>query len=498
MAELTTTEEARNDLLSCAIYLAGKINSNEAQALTLKPIILRCLEKDDVDNAAHFADIINDSFTRNQMLIAVISKCVQLDDDEYAFQLIEAIDEYGTQATARETIAIQKALKGDFAKALEIAETLEHPSHSYAAIAINQAKKGFENEALETLQRIDFHKSVVEALEAITTDCLEQKQVGKAVAFLEIALEESENIEFAEDKIRALFEIANLFVEAEKNDRAIETLAKAAAETEKIDGLHKDGLFANIAVGYLKAGSLDLADRTLDEVGDKTQVANCLVGFSQVFDKEGEKEDSLDSLEEAYAILNSQQENEIRDSNSRHQLFSAIAVQFARLEKIERAIEIAHENPDVFQTNLALANISQLCVLQGNDEMAQQATKGIDSDSQRLTALVGLSDAKNQIDKKTEAVEFLDEAVTLIETIPQFIARTDTQNELANRFGFYGETEKARKLASASLQTVGEILGNDNRSLALSELAKVFEKYDFQLSDEDKELLGTLVQKSDW
>lgn len=497
MQEFVTYEEAKNDLLSCAVYLAGKINSNESQAVVLEPIVERYLQKDDVDNAAQIADAIKDNFTRNKLLISVISKCVEIDDDEYAFQLVDAINDVGTRATAREAIALRKAAKGQFDKALEIAESLEHSSDAYAGIAVNQVKKGFDGEAQETLSKIDFYKSKAEALIEMALFSLGEKKAEAAASYLEKALVESEQIEFNQDKIRVLMEIGMFFVEAEKNDRAIDAFGKASSEIEKLEGPHKDPLLANVSVGFLKAGSVDLADRTLDLVIDKTQVANCLVGYSQIFEKEGDKEESLDALEEAYAILKSQQEGEIQDSKSRFQLFATIAVQFARLEKMERALEIAHENPAIDQKTTALTNIAQLCVLQEKDELASQVIKGIDDDSQRLAALVALSDAKNTAEKKGEAVDFLSEAETFVDAIPQFIAKSDTQNDLAGRFGFYGETEKARELASKSLQTIEEILGENNRSLALTELSKVYNKHEFELSEDDKEILEMLVRKSD-
>jgi tetratricopeptide (TPR) repeat protein len=498
MEDLITLEEAKNDLLSCAIHLAGNINSNDGQAAALKPIVWQYLEKDDVDNAAQYADQINDSFSRNQLLIGVIAKCVQLNDDDYAFQLVEAIDDPGTQAAAREAIALQKSAKGEFEKALEITQTLEHSSDAYAGIAVNQFKKGLETDGLATLKKIDFYKSIVDALQEIAIIFLKQEQSEKAVEYLNNGFDLVDEIEFTEDRIRALLEIGNLYIEAKDNEKAVETFAKASAEIEVLDGIHKDALFANLAVGFLKAEDIDLADKTLDEVTDKTQISSSLLGFSQIFEAAGETEESLDTIEESYAMLKSQHENEVRDSKARYQLFASIATQFARLGKIERALEIAHENPVELQKNLALTNIGQVCILQGNDEMAEQALKGIENDSQKLTALVSMSDAKNKIERQDEAVEFLDEAASMIELIPQFIERSKMQNEIAIRYGFYGKSDKARQIASGSLETISQILGFENRSFALVELAKVYDKYEFELTDEDKEILETLVRKSDW
>lgn len=498
MEELITIGEAKQDILSCAIYLAGNINSTESQAEALRLIVSHYLNNNDVDNAAQYADVIQDSFTRNQMLVGVISKCVEIDDDEYAFQLVDSIDDHGAKVRAREAIGLNLAAKGKFDQALEIAESLEHSSDLLAGIAVNQAKKGFETEANGTLERIDFFKSTVGALQEIAVHFIKEENLEKASEYLERAFVFSEDIEFTEDRIRAYFENGAYFNEVERQDRAIESFTKASNEIEQLEGIQKDNLFGTVAVGFLNAGSVDLADRNLDAVTDKTQMSSCLVGFSQVFEKDGDREEALETLEESYAILKSEQESEIRDSKVRYQLFATIAIQFANLEKIERSLEIAHENPVEFQRNFALTNIAQVCILQGNDEMADQALKGIEADSQRLAALVAMSDAKKQADKSNEAIEMLNEATTLIDSIPQFIARTDTQNEIANRLGFYSKADEARKIASDSLQTIGEVLGDNNRSIALTELAKIYEKYDFTPTAEDKEILELLVRKSDW
>ena len=129
---------------------------------------------------------------------------------------------------------------------------------------------------------------------------------------------------------------------------------------------------------------MDEADRTLDLVGDNTQVASCLVGFSRIFENSGESDEAIETLEEAYSLLKSQRDQDIRDSQARFSLFATIAVQFARLEKPERAIEIAQENIDEMQQLSALAEIAQVCAAQGNDEYSKQALNAIFEDSTRM------------------------------------------------------------------------------------------------------------------
>jgi tetratricopeptide (TPR) repeat protein len=257
-------------------------------------------------------------------------------------------------------------------------------------------------------------------------------------------------------------------------------------------------LLVNVAVGYLKAGNIELADRTLDLVHDKAQISNCLLAYSQEFLEEGDAEESNESLEESYAILKSQSETEIRDTNERYRLFSSIAAQFANLEKYERAIEIAQENIDTQQKNLALTKIAQIATMKENDAFARQALQAINEESSKLHALVALSDVKNNLNHTDEALEFLSEASYLVDTVEQFIVRTEVENDLAARFYQCGETEKAREMASKSLRTIEEIKGDENRSAALAQLSDIYDKFNFTVSAEDKSILDDLVKTSEF
>ncbi|MDQ3635970.1 MAG: hypothetical protein M3405_15925 [Acidobacteriota bacterium] len=489
---------AKENLLSCALFLTENINSVEARTAAMDEVVSHIVGQGDVDLAAELADSLNDPFARNRLLTKIISKCVELDDEEYAFQLVDAIDEYGIQSRAKEVIALQMAKKGEFENALKIAENLEYSSDAFAGIATYQTQNGFENEALETLEKIDFHGSKVKALIAIAVYYREQDQTEKTIEFLEKAESDAGEIEFRQEKISYLLEIAIQYIRSEHKEKAIETLTDTREIIEKMDGIEKDSLFVNVAVGYLKAGNLELADRTLDLVLDKTQISNCLLAYSQDFADSGDVEEAFSSIEESYAILKSQSETEIRDTNERYRLFAMIAAQFAKLGKFERAIETAEENIDTQQKNLALSQIAQIAVMQENDKYARQALQAIYEESSKLNALVALSDVKTNLNKKDEALEFLNEASYLVDTVEQFIVRTEVENDLAARFYQFGETEKARELASKSLRTIEEIKGDENRSAALAKLSDIYNKFDFTVTAEDKSILDDLVKTSEF
>jgi len=494
---LISLGEAHEDLLACATYVAESIKSADGHAEAMLAILPFYLEKKNVDLAAEFANSIEDPFTRDRLLTRVAEKCAAIDDDEYAFQLVEAIEDQGTQAQARERIALQKSAKSEFEKAFEIADTLDHPDNIYAAIAVNASEDGRAETVSKAIDGIEFPYAKVVTLQSIAGQKAEKGENGEAAAFLERALESADDIDFAEEKIRALVDIASHFTDARRNDRAIETLDKAKHLAESLENVHRDAFLASVAYGFFRAGSVDLADRTLDLVKDKTQIASTLVGFAREYWAKGEKADAVETLEEAYEILKSQHEKETRDSRAKFGLFGTIAALFASYDKPERAVEIAQGIESENEQMSALAQIAQILTTGGNDEAALAAVHAIAEDSQRLLAFVGISDAQNGLDKKDEAVKTLNEAAHLAETVPQFASRSAALNDIAKRFAEFGETARARELTLENLETIAAIRDESSQAVCLAALSEIYEANNFELTGAEKEILQAIVRKAD-
>ncbi|HEY0427620.1 MAG TPA: hypothetical protein VGC76_07535 [Pyrinomonadaceae bacterium] len=491
-------EEAQTNLLACAAYLAENIKSSDGHAEAMARVVPRYLEKDEVDLAAALADGVDDPFVRDRLLTFVAEKCAALDDDEYALQLVEAIEDYGTQRQARERIALQKSAKNDFEKAFEIADGLEHPDNVLADIALHQAAGDDDANALATLEKIEFPYSNVVALQNIALLKLQKGEPASAVEYLEKAAAAANEIEYAEEQIRAFVDIANHFAEAKRNDRAIEFFDKAKTTAESLDNIHRDAFLSAISLGFLRSGSIELADRTLDLVADKTQMTSTLIGFSQILNEKGEREDALEALEEGYVILKSQKDLEIRNSRARFNLWATIAVLFARYEKTERAFEIAQEIADETEQTSALSQIARVFASKEKDEQARQAVNAIAEDSERLFALIGVSDAENNLEKRDEAIKSLGEAAHLAETVAQLAPRSSAFNELARRFNDYGETERARELSVENLATIAQIRDESSRAVCLVDLAEFYEQADFDITDAEKKIMREMTKTKDW
>lgn len=497
MAEnFVSMEEAANNPLSCAAFLAEDVKSAEGYSEAMKAIVPRYIARGDVDLAAGLADSVDDPFVRDRLLMAIAEKCAAIDDDEYAFQLADAIEEFGMQEAAREAIAVQKALKTDFEKADEIARELSHNSNAYAQIAAHCASQNEDERAEQTVDKIDFPVTKANALQTIALVNFNKGSDEKAAELLDKAANAAEEIEHSEEKIRAFFEIGSHFSEIKRSDKAIPILDKAKAEAENLDNVHRDTFLGNIAVGFLKAGSIELADRALDLVKDKTQTANALAAFAQEFWAKDEKSEAVETLEESYSILKSQTEKETRDSRARYRLLTTIAVLFAKFEKPERAFEIAQENVDETEQNSAYSQIAQISIAQEKEDSARQALNAITDESQKIYALIAMSDAENKRENKEKALEFLTEAEQLADGIEQFALRSEAYNELAAHFQKLEKQEKAREILTINLETIAQIRTRSLQASALANLSDFYAENEIALNDRELKILSNLVRDS--
>ncbi len=487
-------EQAKNDLLSCAAFLAERIKSSDGHSTAMQTIVPRYLAAGNVDLAAELANAVEDPFSRDKLLTAIAEKCAELDDYEYAMQLTEAIEDHGMQAQAFERVALVMAGKGNLEQAAEVADGMAHPDFVYAGIAVHQAANGDEAGSGDTLQQIEFATARASALQHIAAKQIETKETEKALNSLEQAIAAANEIEHDEEKIRTLCDIGNLFIEAKRNDKAIETFEMARTSAEVLDNIHRDFFLVNCALGFLFAGSSELADSTLDLVTDKTQMASALLGFARDHWSKNEKDDAIETLDEAYAILSSQREAETRDSRARNSLLASIAAQFAGFGNTDRGVDAALENIDEDERMAALSQIAQILVLRKEDELARQTVNLITEDSNRLLALVAVADAKQELGEKEASVSLLDEAATLVETVPQLGARSTVLNEIAERLVDQGETVKAREISHQNLDLISSIRDESSRAVELAKLSALYQRSNFDLSESEKARLEILTR----
>lgn len=465
-------QDAESDLLSCATYLAERINSVEGHAEAISAVVPQYLAKGNVDLSAELANTVDDPYTRDRLLIAVAEKCAELDDDEYAIQLAEAVEEPGLQAQAFERIGLQKAAKGEFERARKITTAMKHPDGVLVGMATKQNSMGLEDDALKTIDEIEHAGAAVTAFVDIAVQRLRSEDAENAVKYLELAVDKAADIEHTEERARAYCDIGNGFTETGRNDRAIETFDRAKATAETLDNMHRDAFLSLAAQGFIHAGSVELADRTLDLVADKTHIASCLLGYSREFWRKNDRTEAIESLEEAYAILESQHERETRDHKARFRLFTSIAAQFAGFEKGERAIEIAEGIQDEGERTSALSQIAAILTVRKEDEQARHAFRAMTDDGDRVFALIGMSDAKEKNGDRAGAIELLKEAAAQAEAVPQLTMRASAYSEVASRLEKYGESAASQKAFADALETISQLRDESAQVTGIAALAQ--------------------------
>ncbi len=491
-------EDAEQDLLSCAAYLAENIKSSDGRAEAMNSVVPRYLALGNVDLAAALADTVDDPFSRDKLLVLVAEHCASIDDDDYAMQLADAIEDDGMSAQARERIALLKASKGEFEKAREVAADMMHPDFVEAGIAVKQAADGDEAAAFATIDAIDFASARVLAYQNIASANIEGESFENTASALEKAFESANEIEHDEEKIRALCDIGNLFVEAKRNDKAIESFDAARTEAELLDNVHRDFFLANCALGFLYANSQELADRTLDLVTDKTHMASALLGMARDSWRKEAKDEALEILEEAWAILKSQREIETRDSKARNALIASIATQFAGFGKTERAMEIANENQSIDEQTSALSQIAQILSVQKEDDLARRAINEIPEYGDRLFALLAVSDTKNKLGETEAAIELLDEVGESAKVLPQPSSRSNLLMGVADRYLSYDLPEKARAASQENLEVIAGIRDESSQAASLVALSGVYSSGNLEPGESEKGILRDLTRKIGW
>lgn len=478
-------EDAESDLLACAGYIADSINGGEAKAAAIASVVPSYLERGNVDLAAELANSVDDPFTRDRLLIAVAEKCAEVGDDEYALQLADAIEESGFQAQALERIGIAKANAGELEKARETAALMAHPDSVLASVAVKEAERGDVANAFKTIDEIEYSGAAVSALNAIAAAKIRDGNTDSIGVILDRSVREASSIEHFEERIGALIGIGGLLVASGDNTRAVETLEKARIDAETLDNVHRDALLGQVSLGFLGAGNIELADQTLDSVSDKTQIASVLFGFARDYWRKDEKDEAFDALEEAYAVLQSQRDNETRDSKARFSLIGQIAAQFAGFEKSERALEIAQALEDEKQRTAALSQIARISETQSNAGVSEHALASLTEDAERAFAMIGMSDAAVENSDNERSVALIGDALAISDLIPQPSVKASVMVEIVPRLLKLNEPQKARTAFNGALKSIAAIRDDSKRAATLSELNASVEKADFRLADEE-------------
>jgi tetratricopeptide (TPR) repeat protein len=494
MNQLIEPEQAENDLLACAAFLAERIASADGHAASVSAAALRYAAHGEVDLAAELADSIGDPHTRDAVLSAIAARCAELNDDDYGFQLVEAMNDYGLQQEALHKIAARQAAAGRFDDALETAKKIDDSFAAVGEIAARFAQTGNFERARNLLEQIDFPSVRMQVLNEIAATQI--KRGESPVETLNESIVESKNLEIAEERVQLFLDIAARFCEAGEREKAAIVIDRARQLAERLDARFRDAVFAQIALQHARLNDFAAAESALlAPIADLQQIAAAHVGIAAEHAAAEDFTRAVQSLEEAFAVLKSQPERQIRDSKARFDLWATIAVRLAQYGKPERGLEIALENPDEEPRDIALKHIAAICAAQNKNELARQTISAVENFSARVFALVEISDAETKKGDAMKALQFLNEAHGLSEEIEQLAVRSNALNQIAERFAAQGENAAAVQILRESLEIIEAIRDYSHQSNALLNLAETYDKLNIELSDDDRRILKSIVRR---
>ncbi|MBE7516679.1 MAG: hypothetical protein HS105_08750 [Chloracidobacterium sp.] len=488
-------DKAESDLLYAAAFIGERINSADGRSTAMLAVVPRLSKRGEVDLAAELANAVVDPFSRDKLLTSVAEACASIDDDEYALQLADAVDDEGLRLDALERIALIKVEKGEAEAANGLAGQLLHPDRVQAASAVKAAADGNIHETMKDVAAISFPSSRVWALRAIASARVEAGETDAALKCLEQALIDAEEIEHDEERITSICEIGNVLVQAGRNDLAVKAFAAAREHTSALDNIHRDHLFSGCALGFIYAGDEDLADETLDLITDKTQIASTLVGFARDEWRRDQKEQAVETLDDAYQVLCSQREIETRDTRAKNALMSSVAVQYAGFAVPEKDLQAAEEITDPSERDSALSQIAQILSTQNAGELAQNALERIAEPFVRLETIIAMSDAKLRSNDDESAADLLASAAEQIGSLPQATSRSHFLNEVAARYFARGRADAAREAALQNLAVIADVRDESSQASLIADLSDLYGEDGLEFGDGEREAVARSMQK---
>jgi hypothetical protein len=133
--------------------------------------------------------------------------------------------------------------------------------------------------------------------------------------------------------------------------------------------------------------------------------------------------------------------------------------------------------------------------LQGNDEKARETLELIHDDSQRLAALISVSDSYERAGRRDAAVAMLDEAVAFSDSVDQPASRSSAMNGLAQRFAAYDMPDRVREVSLQNLDLIASIRDESSQSAALATLAGVYREAEIKPTEDELVKVGKMLYR---
>ena len=488
-------EEGSKDILMCAAFIAERLKSADGRADAMRQIVPQILADGNVDLAAALADSVEDPVTRDRLITAVAEKCAEMDDDEYAFQLADAVEDISLRAQALEAIAVQKALKGESQKALAAAADLDHPDPVIITVAGKLYAESEREEAVGLVERLGMPVSRATVWQHFAAVAFKEEDKPRAAELLERAAKAASEIDFDEERLRTRLDIGNNFVDVERNDLAIAAFDAARADAEAIASVQRDSFLAAVAVGFFRAGSVDLADRVLDMVSDKSAMISALSGFAAIHRKKGETAEAVEAVEEALEIIHSQKEKETRDHSVKFSQWMGLSLEYAFCGEDDKAMAAAAEIPDEDVRSKAFARLAAVFADQSREKAVTDAVSSITGPLERGLARIAEADVRSANGDPSGTRAALASAVSLVSEVETPMARANLLSEAVRRYLKIGEEAAGRELGIDCCRAVEAIMDESVKASSLAQLSAAYRENGIAPSSQESEVLGAIISK---
>ncbi len=478
------------DALAAALRVAGLVKNAESYDELASAISSRYADRAEFERAVEIADTINDPYTRDMTLASVAVRCAADGQEDTAFELIESLEDFSHQATASSQIAIAHANAGEFDRAVEIADGMEDNSATLAEIASQCASKGEYERAFEIVSRLDFPLYAALALTRIADSYIQAGRVDEAVEPLSQALDEAASIDAGDEKATTLSEIALKFADAGQAEKATVILSQALAVAEKSEDIYKDTALSQIAASHSRLKQYDQAVKVAEKIDDVYQATSTLISLAVIeHEDETRQTEALQLLSDAYDLIREDVPETQRDETQHNNLLALLAVRYADFDHADLALKAAQSIGTPEEKFRAMTAVAIRQSQSGIYDEALASARGIDEDTHRANALLGISRAMIATDEKQQGIELLSETVAASQKLPRASDRVQILTEAATAYADAGQTEHIAPLIQQALLDTKSVAGEYGKISALLSIADACEKTEYELNDEAREIL---------
>jgi tetratricopeptide (TPR) repeat protein len=483
-------EPELEDALAAALRVAGTVKNAESYDELAADISRRYADREDYERAVEIADTLNDPYTRDRTLAEIAVKCAAAGQEDAAFELLESLEDFSHQATGTSQIAIAHANAGEFDRAVEIADGMEDNAATLAEIASQCASKGEYERALEIVERLDFPLYAALALTRIAESYIKAGRVDEAVELLSQALNEASAIDAGDEKATTLSEIALKFADAGQAEQATVILSQAMAVAEKSEEIYKDTALSQIAASHSRLKQYDTAVKVTEKIDDVYQVTATLVSLAVIEHQEdGRQTEALQLLSDAYDLLREDVPETQREETQHNNLLALLAMRYADFGEAEQAIKAAGSIGAQDEKFQALTAVATRQAQSGKYNEALASARGIDEESHRASALLGISRAMIAADAKQQGVEVLSETVAASRKLARVSDRVHILTEAAVAYAEAGQQEQVAQLIQQALLDTKAVAGEYQKTSALLSISDACDNVSYELSAEDTEIL---------